>query len=42
MMAAHLAVFGFAAGRVWGIDSRLRARAVNARGRLSRWYLLAS
>lgn len=43
MMAAHLAVLGFAAGRVWGLDSRLRARAFSGRrGRLSRWYLLAS
>lgn len=43
MMAAHLAVFGFAAGRVWGIDSRLRARVTAGRGgRLSRLYLLAS
>ena len=43
MMAVHLAVLGFAAGRVWGLDARLRARAFSGRrGRLSRWYLLAS
>lgn len=42
MMAAHLAVFGFAAGRVWGIDRRLRARVASGRGRLARLYLMAS
>ena len=43
MMAAHLSLFGFAAGRVWGLDAVLRPRAAaGAGGRLSRLYLLAS
>ena len=43
MVAAHLAVFGFAAGRVWGLDGVLRKRvAVGAGGRISRLYMLAS
>jgi thiosulfate dehydrogenase [quinone] large subunit len=42
MMAVHLAVFGFAAGRVWGLDARLRARAASGRSRVSRMFLLAS
>ncbi len=42
MMAAHLAVFGFASGRVWGLDAVLRKRASASSGRLSRLYLLAS
>jgi thiosulfate dehydrogenase [quinone] large subunit len=43
MMAAHLAVFGFAAGRVGGLDGVLRKRVDGGSvGRLSRLYLLAS
>ena len=42
MMAAHLAVFGFASGRVWGLDAVLRKRAAASSSRLSRLYLLAS
>lgn len=43
MMVSLLAVFGFAAGRVWGIDGMLRKRvASRPGGRLSRLYLLAS
>lgn len=43
MMLAHLAIFGFAAGRVWGLDSVLRKRvAAGTGGRLSRLYLRAS
>ena len=43
MAAAHLAVLGFAAGRVWGLDSLVRRR-VGGRvdGRLAKAYLLAS
>jgi hypothetical protein len=42
MMAAHVAVLGFAAGRVWGIDARLRDRLAGNQGRLARLYRLAS
>lgn len=43
MVAAHLAVFGFAAGRVWGVDALVRRRvARGSPGRLARLYLMAS
>ena len=43
MAGAHLALLGFAAGRVWGLDALLRKRiAGRADGRLAKSYLLAS
>lgn len=43
MVAAHLAVFGLAAGRVWGVDAVLRRRvSKGSPGRLARLYLKAS
>jgi len=42
MAAAHLAVFGFAAGRVWGLDALVRRRMNGRSGRLAKSYLLAS
>ncbi len=43
MVAAHLAVLGFAAGRVWGVDALLRRRvAKGSQGRLAWFYLKAS
>lgn len=43
MAAAHLAVLGFAAGRIWGLDARLRPRVDGGhRGLLAKSYLLAS
>ena len=43
MVAAHLAVLGLAAGRVWGVDALFRRRvAEGSRGRLARLYLKAS
>ncbi|MFZ1286924.1 MAG: TQO small subunit DoxD [Candidatus Phosphoribacter sp.] len=43
MAAAHLAVLGLAAGRVWGIDAVLRRRLrEGSPGRLARLYLKAS
>lgn len=43
MVAVHLAVFGLAAGRVWGIDAVLRRRvSKGSPGRLARLYLKAS
>ncbi len=42
MAAAHLAVLGFAAGRVWGLDALVRRRMSGRNGRLAKSYLLAS
>lgn len=42
MAAAHLAVLGFAAGRVWGLDALARRRMSGRSGRLANSYLLAS
>ena len=42
MAAAHLAVLGFAAGRVWGLDALVRRRMSGRSGRLAKSYLLAS
>ncbi len=43
MAAAHLAVFGLAAGRIWGLDAVLRPRAAQRRERrVASTYLLAS
>lgn len=43
IVAAHLAVFRFAAGRVRGVDALLRRRvAKGSQGRLARLYLKAS
>ncbi len=43
MMAAHLAVLGFAAGRVWGLDAVLRRRVSRSSpSLLGRLYLKAS
>ena len=43
MMAAHVAVLGFAAGRVWGLDSVVRRRIAGRRhGVIAKAYLIAS
>ncbi|MEO5834134.1 MAG: TQO small subunit DoxD [Nakamurella sp.] len=42
MAAAHLAVLGFAAGRVWGLDAWLRRKVPDSRRPWARAYLLAS
>lgn len=43
MAAAHVAVLGFAAGRVWGLDGLLRPKARKwGNARLTRAYLMSS
>ena len=43
MAATHLAILGFAAGRVWGLDGLLRRRlGSRPAGMLQRLYLMAS
>jgi len=42
MIAVHLAILGFASGRVLGVDAWLRPRLLAARGRLARLVRIAT